>query len=764
MSETWWAPGGTADPATGDRGTMDRGTEAADGWGDWLNPSAAGGYALSTLIPGPANLIPLEVTVNAGSLGAGLGAGLIAGSMPQSWKDALNAGIAGVGMPFILVWHIDSLIVGIYDGIVEELWGWWELLKGIFSWDAWAKLFTQIGQALEILFAGPEKAFYVGWELGKAVTGSMSQALAGPYDKLAYGVGKILGPFILDAVLVWAAGTGIAKMFARLGKDALYGAIMRIVRILDGAPIPDEAINAMRRSEAGEVLEGALGTVDDVRQPPNPPDPPVVPDPPKAPGPPLQLDPPPVKSEKPPSAPAEKPPKQAEIPADEPVQASNRAPDDMADDVVDDLADDLAGDVPDGQKIPDGEPGIDDVERGLGTRQSQTPDIDNKPPTPADPPSSVAVADDIDDIGRQGQGPQQTVDQGGQGTQGAQGGQGTQGAQGGQGQQRSAAQPMDRPQGGLGQRPDATVDPDRRGLGQGNRTGDAPPDAAAGLDDAADDLARQRDGAPSSADQGLEKPPGDGVSEVELDDIRRRIEAERGRPLDEDELLMLRDDPYIFDEADDIAEVLPGHEAVELSGSKRDWWLGSTLSRKSLKKLRKILKTMADEGKLVVRKADGTEINLKDLPDKEVDKILEKMKSDGKWKDKKGNDLGEVMVKGSDGKLYPFEECDMGHRKDAVTGWNERRGQEVPKSRDVRDWMLDEDNYELEPSAINRGKGTGGETYDYPEVRARDPDIDSDDLPGDTIYMSDEEYIERSHWYQDGRAIGDRGTGDPGVD
>ena len=61
----------------------------------------------------------------------------------------------------------------------------------------------------------------------------------------------------------------------------------------------------------------------------------------------------------------------------------------------------------------------------------------------------------------------------------------------------------------------------------------------------------------------------------------------------------------------------------------------------------------------------------------------------------------------------PLSECDMGHYPvDAVTYWNTEGYKHGPKSQAVRDWMLDPDNYMLQPSSYNRSQGAKlGQTY-----------------------------------------------------
>ena len=79
------------------------------------------------------------------------------------------------------------------------------------------------------------------------------------------------------------------------------------------------------------------------------------------------------------------------------------------------------------------------------------------------------------------------------------------------------------------------------------------------------------------------------------------------------------------------------------------------------------------------------------------------MRSEGKLRDRPDGGK-EVYHEGTDS-WHPLEDCDMGHKEDAVKYWNETGYKKGAKSKEVRDWMKDPDNYELEPSSINRSRG-----------------------------------------------------------
>lgn len=58
-----------------------------------------------------------------------------------------------------------------------------------------------------------------------------------------------------------------------------------------------------------------------------------------------------------------------------------------------------------------------------------------------------------------------------------------------------------------------------------------------------------------------------------------------------------------------------------------------------------------------------------------------------------------------EGKWYDIDQADMSHKVDAVSWWNRVGRKFGAKSKEVREWMLDSKNYELEYYKINRSKG-----------------------------------------------------------
>ena len=59
----------------------------------------------------------------------------------------------------------------------------------------------------------------------------------------------------------------------------------------------------------------------------------------------------------------------------------------------------------------------------------------------------------------------------------------------------------------------------------------------------------------------------------------------------------------------------------------------------------------------------------------------------------------------TDGKWYRIQDADMAHLTDAVKYWNQKGGYYGPKSREVRAFMRDSRNYELEYYGHNRSQG-----------------------------------------------------------
>ena len=81
--------------------------------------------------------------------------------------------------------------------------------------------------------------------------------------------------------------------------------------------------------------------------------------------------------------------------------------------------------------------------------------------------------------------------------------------------------------------------------------------------------------------------------------------------------------------------------------------------------------------------------------------VQERMRDAGTLRD--GPD--GVEFKASDKEWYPLKDADMAHNTDAVKWWNETGRQYGAKAPEVRDWMLDSDNYTLDHYSINRSLG-----------------------------------------------------------
>jgi RHS repeat-associated protein len=106
--------------------------------------------------------------------------------------------------------------------------------------------------------------------------------------------------------------------------------------------------------------------------------------------------------------------------------------------------------------------------------------------------------------------------------------------------------------------------------------------------------------------------------------------------------------------------------------------------------------------------------------------VIDRMIADGEAKTTpSGLQVKYVDPKDNKTKWAPASQCDMAHGgpkgTDAVTAWNKGVNGQPPlkttgqKSKDVRDFMLDSDNYTLQPASINRSQGAKlGVTYDPP--------------------------------------------------
>lgn len=85
------------------------------------------------------------------------------------------------------------------------------------------------------------------------------------------------------------------------------------------------------------------------------------------------------------------------------------------------------------------------------------------------------------------------------------------------------------------------------------------------------------------------------------------------------------------------------------------------------------------------------------------------MRKEGKIRGEGPLDRGNpnnLEVLGSDGIWYPIDKkVDMGHLRDAVEYWNSEGRFHGSKSPEVRKWMLNPNNYELQPQNINRSEG-----------------------------------------------------------
>ncbi|WP_342560562.1 GH-E family nuclease [Psychrobacillus sp. FSL W7-1457] len=91
--------------------------------------------------------------------------------------------------------------------------------------------------------------------------------------------------------------------------------------------------------------------------------------------------------------------------------------------------------------------------------------------------------------------------------------------------------------------------------------------------------------------------------------------------------------------------------------------------------------------------------------------VIERMKNENppKIRTTRG---GKTEFKDNEGEWHDISEADMAHITDAVSWWNEVGRHYGPKSKEVREWMLNSDNYVLDHYSLNRSVGAKlGETY-----------------------------------------------------
>ena len=78
---------------------------------------------------------------------------------------------------------------------------------------------------------------------------------------------------------------------------------------------------------------------------------------------------------------------------------------------------------------------------------------------------------------------------------------------------------------------------------------------------------------------------------------------------------------------------------------------------------------------------------------------------------------GKINKDGTKNGWFKIEDADMGHLHDAVKYWNETGRKLGPRHPEVREWMRNPKNYELQHKSYNRSQGAGlGETYLPPLV------------------------------------------------
>ena len=93
--------------------------------------------------------------------------------------------------------------------------------------------------------------------------------------------------------------------------------------------------------------------------------------------------------------------------------------------------------------------------------------------------------------------------------------------------------------------------------------------------------------------------------------------------------------------------------------------------------------------------------------------VIDRMRKEGRFIG--DNDTG-YFKSSTDGQWYSGKDADMAHLTDTVTYWNTEGGYYGLKSKEVRDFMKNPDNYELEYFRYNRSQGAKlREAYKHPD-------------------------------------------------
>lgn len=228
---------------TGDRGVADgrvaavaRGLETAYA----TLPSAATWMPFPVPGLGPGILAP--ITRNAGAFGGGLVGGAFGGMIPDTASEAFAqmGGTAYLGTGAFLVHHPLIFLDGCWDGVWEELQGWWELAWSLLSLEAWTKLIGQLTEAARVLFSDAATAFYFGWSMGETMTESVTGVLQGDGETIAYETGVLLGPILLELAGTLLLGLGLAKMGVRTATGAGAKMIDTLVDVVRRGRLPSE--------------------------------------------------------------------------------------------------------------------------------------------------------------------------------------------------------------------------------------------------------------------------------------------------------------------------------------------------------------------------------------------------------------------------------------------------------------------------------------------------------------------------------------------
>ncbi len=206
------------------------------------------------------NQVDEDIVPNVAAMAEGLLLGVFE-VRPKTVTEAVNDSnnivyrIAHSATPAILLLNGDDLLWGMGEGIVDEFSETLDMLYKIFDWDTWEKLPGEILKVINLFCGDRDTARSVGFEIGKALAGSLKSTVLGPDDEFARSVGRIIGPIVLELVIAYlTAGLGLVVAGSKYGLKATRW----------GLKLGDKALDALQGVTKGRRLELPSADLDKV--------------------------------------------------------------------------------------------------------------------------------------------------------------------------------------------------------------------------------------------------------------------------------------------------------------------------------------------------------------------------------------------------------------------------------------------------------------------------------------------------------------------